>query len=631
MQLLVLGADKAFALEHVYADNGDYPVTVTVTDDDDGVGTASLVVTVLNVDPVVTCPENATINEGDAFTGGGSFVDPGADEWSATVDYGDGSGAQALTLGADKAFELEHAYADNGDYTVTVTVTDDDGGVGAASLVVTALNVDPVVTCPENTTISEGDTFAGGGSFVDPGADEWTATVDYGDGSGEQSLTLGADKTFALEHTYADDGVYTVTVTVTDDDAGVSGDTLTVTVHNVLPAVDAGPDQTVYEDTTVELEAAGFTDPGVVDVHAATIDWGDGTPPEDGIVVQGAGFGSVVGSHVFPEVGVYTVVVWVADNDEPGCPVSDSLRLTVVNGFAAFGVFAQSDDVKLDDGGTVEGSVGSQDKVEAHKDSLIAGDLLSIAGKTHIHESARVLGSVNCGGDVDLDKLAVVGRDIACGDDVMLKKDSLVQGDVTAADKVDLQKGATVLGTIAEEAEYQGFPEITFVELALEAGGDDVKVKKGCTLDLEPGAYGKLDVDKDATLRLVSGCYTFSSISVDKDACIDMDLTAGSLVVDVVEDVDMKEGVTMSASYAAGGSAGDILFLVQGKHVSLGAHGTFLGTFLGPDAAIDLLDESSLTGALYGKTVHLHKRSHVMANQALNLLISLFVPEAIEP
>ena len=50
----------------------------------------------------------------------GSFTDPGADTWTATVDYGDGSGVQALTL-TDKTFNLSHTYADNGSYTVTVT------------------------------------------------------------------------------------------------------------------------------------------------------------------------------------------------------------------------------------------------------------------------------------------------------------------------------------------------------------------------------------------------------------------------------------------------------------------------------------------------------------------------------
>ena len=51
---------------------------------------------------------------------------------------------------------------------------------------------------------------------VVPGADTWTATVDYGDGGGG-ALALDG-KTFALSHTYLVAGTFTVTVTVFDDD-----------------------------------------------------------------------------------------------------------------------------------------------------------------------------------------------------------------------------------------------------------------------------------------------------------------------------------------------------------------------------------------------------------------------------
>ena len=82
-------------------------------------------VTVLNVAPAVTItggqPE---LDEGDQFTAAGSFTDPGADAWTATVDYGDGTGVSPLTLNPDKTFALDHTYLDNGNFTVTVRVFD---------------------------------------------------------------------------------------------------------------------------------------------------------------------------------------------------------------------------------------------------------------------------------------------------------------------------------------------------------------------------------------------------------------------------------------------------------------------------------------------------------------------------
>ena len=54
-------------------------------------------------------------------------------------------------------------------------------------------------------------------------------------------------------------------------------DTTTVTVHNVNPTVAATGD-TIDEGGTADVSAT-FTDPGVLDTHTATIDWGDGRPP----------------------------------------------------------------------------------------------------------------------------------------------------------------------------------------------------------------------------------------------------------------------------------------------------------------------------------------------------------------
>ena len=98
--------------------------------------------------PAVSAGGPAFVNQGIALNRAGSFADPGADTWTATVDYGDGSGVQPLALNPDKSFALAHTYAAVGGYTATVTVRDDDGGVGTASVSVTVLppvGVDAVV------------------------------------------------------------------------------------------------------------------------------------------------------------------------------------------------------------------------------------------------------------------------------------------------------------------------------------------------------------------------------------------------------------------------------------------------------------------------------------------------------
>ncbi|MEZ5552745.1 MAG: PKD domain-containing protein [Pseudomonadales bacterium] len=319
---------------HPYTEDGVYTVTLTVTDDDGGVGSDTLIVTVGNTPPVVDAgldrpavPSGGTVNLDPA-----TFTDAGVeDTHTASIDWGDGTVEPgALTQGAGSGTVAGgHVYAAAGDYTVTVTVTDDDGGVGSDTLLVTVLaqpNTAPVPDAGAGATIVEGDTFNGAGSFTDPDADTWTATVDYGDGSGVQPLTL-AGMAFTLGHVYADNGTYTVTVTVADSQGGSNSDTATVVVNNAAPVVNAGADQPgVAFGGTVNLDPATFTDAGVEDTHTASIDWGDGTV-EPGALTQGAGSGTVAGGHVYAAAGDYTVTVTVTDDD--GGIGSDTLLVTV--------------------------------------------------------------------------------------------------------------------------------------------------------------------------------------------------------------------------------------------------------------------------------------------------------------
>ena len=92
--------------------------------------------TVNNVAPTVDAGGRTTVHVGAMFTRNGSFTDPGADSWTATVNYGDGAGVQPLDLNSARRFHLQHRYVTPGAYTVVVTVRDDDGGVSADSFVI---------------------------------------------------------------------------------------------------------------------------------------------------------------------------------------------------------------------------------------------------------------------------------------------------------------------------------------------------------------------------------------------------------------------------------------------------------------------------------------------------------------
>ena len=108
----------------------------------------------------------------------------------------------------------------------------------------------PIISLKQGICVKEGGTIALAGSFKDPDSERWTASVDYGDGTGTHELTVRSDETFKLRWTYGDNGSYTATVRVIDD-SGVAGTAdLKVTVKNQSPQleIDLQPDLTAYRD-----------------------------------------------------------------------------------------------------------------------------------------------------------------------------------------------------------------------------------------------------------------------------------------------------------------------------------------------------------------------------------------------
>lgn len=115
---------------------------------------------------------------------------------------------------------------------------------------------------------------------------------------------------------------------VTDKDGDSDTASVDLTVHNVAPTittVQAPPD---IDEGSAAAITVSFTDPGVLDTHVATIDWGDGSVPEAGVVDQSRGSGTLRGIHQYFVPGDYTIRVTVVDND--GGEGSDSLIRTVV-------------------------------------------------------------------------------------------------------------------------------------------------------------------------------------------------------------------------------------------------------------------------------------------------------------
>jgi len=182
-------------------------------------------------------------------------------DFSATVDWGDGSAVENLTSGAfsqpggaGTTFDVSatHTYAEEGTYTVNVAVSATDGSTitltNTAKVVDASLSAGTAVNLSADEGISTGSVVVGTFTDANPTAPttDFTATVNWGDGSAMQDLTSsaftqpgGVGTTFDVSaaHTYAAGGTFTLTVVVTD----AGGSTVTLTGSVTVETVPAAP------------------------------------------------------------------------------------------------------------------------------------------------------------------------------------------------------------------------------------------------------------------------------------------------------------------------------------------------------------------------------------------------------
>jgi PKD repeat protein len=160
------------------------------------------------------------------FTGSGSYDPDGtiaAYEW----DFGDGDRGTGVAP--------THTYAQDGTYTVALTVTDNDDETNRSTTTATIADTEPTVDFSASPTSGEEAltvTFTDNSTSHD-GIVAWNWDFD------NDSVTDSTEQNPTQE--YAEDGVYTVSLTVTESDGG--SDTMTKSDYIMVIRVNEPPER----------------------------------------------------------------------------------------------------------------------------------------------------------------------------------------------------------------------------------------------------------------------------------------------------------------------------------------------------------------------------------------------------
>jgi hypothetical protein len=241
------------------APSGPGPLTfaLTVTDTGDLSATDAVVVTGSDPAPEASAGPDQQVDPGAAVTLDGSgSSDPHGDP---LVYYWAQTGGTAVSFTPALSITTFTAPSSAGPLTFTLTVTDTWGLSNADSTVVSVRNLGPTADAGLDQEADPGAavTLDGSGSS-DPNGD---ALAYYWVQTGGEAVSFTPALSITTFAAPSSAGPLTFALTVTDTWGLSSADSTVVTVRNLGPTAEAGPDQQVDPGATVTLDGSGSSDP----------------------------------------------------------------------------------------------------------------------------------------------------------------------------------------------------------------------------------------------------------------------------------------------------------------------------------------------------------------------------------
>ena len=199
------------SIMYVYPDNGEYVITVQVSDGNGNLVEEEFTIFVFNENPSLDISYDDFGQEGQTITFASQTSDVLDDTVKVTWTFPDGT--------QEEGNFAQYLFADDGDFIIGVTAEDEDGGETSENIIVTIENVAPTFTefqMPSGG--QEGETLDFKFDAVDPGQDTIVFNINFGDGT----LPLITQDGGNISHRFADGDTFTITVCAKDEDGGES-------------------------------------------------------------------------------------------------------------------------------------------------------------------------------------------------------------------------------------------------------------------------------------------------------------------------------------------------------------------------------------------------------------------------
>jgi len=330
---------------YIFSDQDDYTIRVQITNSQSKTAENTVDISVANRKPDA---QLAIDTDFEYIYEDNTILFNSSQSWDTPSDINDlefswnfGNGMN-FTNFTKEAKIMEHTFQDTGEYAVTVRVKDDDGETDETTTTISVYNMKPIADAGGDREVFEDELvhFSGFNSY-DTESDRKSLSYFWEFGDGSKGLEMN------MTHSYRTDTnnqVYSVSLTVQDNDNANSEDKIKVTVKNRAPIISDIEDQFGTEDDPIEL--TGQANDSSSDIEKLKYRWIFDDDEETGWLEE------PTVAHTYTQMGTYHPRLIVVDP-------KDAESVSIAN-------------VTIDN--IAPKSVYTMDKTEAEEDEFITFD-----------------------------------------------------------------------------------------------------------------------------------------------------------------------------------------------------------------------------------------------------------------